>query len=451
MAYGSWKNCQAMEYAEYPLAPGRGRVGQDLDHQVGHRLGDHVHRHPAGHPAHLGHFAGPEGQGGLPPEAGRAQRREQGHGLRYDAERGADAQQLDGAGRDVPRLPAQVVDGHVQPADDDHDQVVDHRGPHRRGEPAAGVEDRSDERAHPVEEDLRDEEVGPQHHQVVLGGQVAARRAVDGGRVQRDQRRGQGRGHHRDAQQGHRAQGEHPLGIGLAAVRVAPGRPDQQRYHHAGEDAAQHQVVDRVRQRVGVVVRVAERGGADRVGQHQGAQEAGASGGQGADGHAHAGADQAGALGGAGAGRPRRPRATGPARPSLGARGGRIGTGGRLRVPGPQILGRAAVRPRHATPAGRRVHRAVRPGRGEPRRPGRGRPLQRQRQRRLGRARAAARHRAVQRRQRVGRRCVPAAPRGRRIRPSWSVGSRLGRPRFGPPQLGLSELGLSQLGLGPVV
>jgi hypothetical protein len=77
-------------------------------------------------------------------------------------------------------------------------------------------------------------------------------------RVQVDQRARQQRGQHGDHQQGQRAEGEHPLRVRLAAVRVALGRPDQQRHHHAGEDAAEHQVVDGVRQRVGVVVRVAE-------------------------------------------------------------------------------------------------------------------------------------------------------------------------------------------------
>ena len=238
---------------------GRGRVGQDLDDQVAGPLGDHVDRHPAGHPAHLGHLAGPEPERGPPPEPGRPQRREQRHGLRHHAQRGADAEQLHAPGRDGPRLLVQAHRHHVEPADHDDDQVVDHRGPHRRGEPAAGVQDRPDQRAHPVEEDLRDEQVGPHHHQVVLGGEMAARRAVDGGRVQGDQRGRQQHGHHGDPQQGHRAQGEHPLRVGLAPVRVAPGRADQQRHHHAGEDAAEHQVVDRVRQRVGVVVRVAER------------------------------------------------------------------------------------------------------------------------------------------------------------------------------------------------
>ena len=148
----------------------------------------HVDRHPAGHPAHLGHLAGPEPERGPPPEPGRPQRREQRDGLRHDAERGADPEQLHGGAGIVDGVLVQAHRHHVEAADDDHDQVVDDRCPHRRREPAPGVQDRPDQRAHPVEEDLRDEEVGPHHHQVVLG-------AVDGGGVQVDQRPGGQRRH----------------------------------------------------------------------------------------------------------------------------------------------------------------------------------------------------------------------------------------------------------------
>ncbi len=105
------------------------------------------------------------------------------------------------------------------------------------------------QRAHPVEEDLRDEEVGEDHHQVAL-------RPGDGVRVQVHQQAGGQRGHHRQDEQRDRGQGEHPLVVGLAAVGVPLGRADQQRDHHAGQDAAEHQVVHRVGQRVGVVVGV---------------------------------------------------------------------------------------------------------------------------------------------------------------------------------------------------
>ncbi len=284
---------------------------------------------------------------------------------------------------------------------------------------------------------------------------MAAGRAVDGGRVQVDQRPRQQRRHHGDHQQGHRAQGEHALRVRLAAVRVALGRPDQQRHHHAGEDAAEHQVVDGVRQRVRVVVRVAEPGEADRGDQDQGTQEPGAPGDQGADGHAGAGADQARLRGGALPGRPGRPRPSGrasrraPGRTACPARGTRGRAVSRLRVLRPQVLRRpVSGRPGHPAPAGWCVHRAGRGRWGKPggsERPGgRSGPLQRQRQRRLGRARAAARHRAVQRRQRIGVRGVPAVPAWPRLvrpRPGISRAKpRLRRARLAP---GISRAGLA--------
>ena len=64
----------------------------------------------------------------------------------------------------------QPGDRDVQPEDGDHDDVVDDRRPHRRGEAAARVEYRADQRAHPVEEDLRNEEKREDDRQVHGGG-----------------------------------------------------------------------------------------------------------------------------------------------------------------------------------------------------------------------------------------------------------------------------------------
>ena len=267
---------------------------------------------------------------------------------------------------------------------------------------------------------------------------MAAGRAVDGGRVQVDQRARQQRRHHRDHQQGYRAQGEHALRVCLAAIRVALGRPDQERHHHAGKDAAEHQVVDGVRQRVRVVVRVAEPGDADRGDQDQGAQEAGGPGDQSAERHAGAGADQVSPRGGARSGRP---RSAGwwAARSRRPAGRTRRRTISRLRIsrpqvigPRPQVIGRMVVSwPGHPAPVGRRVYRAGRARRvrrGKPRGPGRpgGRrgPAQRQRQCRLGRAGAAARHRTFQRRQRVSS-GTPAVARRPRLVRSRLRGARL--------------------------
>ena len=343
--------------------------------QVGGPLSDHVARHPAGHPAHLGELAGPEPEHGPPPEPGSPQRREQGGGLGHDAERGADPEQLHGGRRDRLRRLVQAKHHHVQAADDDDDQVVDDRCPHRCRESAPGIQDRRDEGAHPVEEDLRDEEVRPHHHEIVLG-------ALDGGGIQVDQRPGGQRGHQRDREQRDHAQGEDPLRVGLAVVGIALGRLDQQRHHDAGEDAAQHQVVDGVRQRVGEVVVVGQRQGAERGHEDEGAQEPGDARGERPCRHAGAGPDQAGPL-------PAPVRRRWSGRPR---RSGRRLSGA---VPGGLGLARRRVLggPGHSAPVGGRPGRQGCSRRGRapvPRRPGgRGGPAERQRQRGLGRSRAA--------------------------------------------------------------
>src|SRR5487761_1404771 len=71
----------------------------------------------------------------------------------------------------------------------------------------------------------------------------------------------------------------------VATSVIAPSGADQQRNDDAGQDAAEHQVVDDVRQRVGVVVGVAETAGADRVGEQERAQETGEPGGERAERH----------------------------------------------------------------------------------------------------------------------------------------------------------------------
>ena len=185
-------------------------------------------------------------------------------------------------------------------------------------------------------------------------------------------------------------------------VRVARGRLDQQRHHDAGEDAAQHQVVDGVGQRVGVVVVVGQRPGAERGDEDEGAQEPGDARGERAYRHAGAGPDQAGPLPGGRRRRPWRSRRTGRGVSGARVRGG-LGFLGRG-LAGWRVVGG----PGHPAPAGGRPWREGRSrctGRGRARSPGRpgrrGGPAERQRQRGLGRSRAAAQHRALDRRQRV--------------------------------------------------
>jgi hypothetical protein len=169
-------------------------------------------------------------------------------------------------------------------SDDDHD-VVDDRRPHVGAEPTPGVQDRAEQRVHPVEEDLRDEEVGEDHHEVVLGGARRPRNAVDVPRVQVDQGSGKQRAKHGHHEQRDHPDGEDSLRVPLAPVRVFLGRPDEQRDHDRREDAAEHEVVHGVRQRVGVVVGVGEGVTAQGDDQHQRAQEPGSPGGDRAERH----------------------------------------------------------------------------------------------------------------------------------------------------------------------
>ena len=192
-----------------------------------------------------------------------------------------------------------LVDGrHVQQGDQDDHDVVDDRRPHVGAEPAAHVEDRAEQRVHPVEEDLRDEEVGEHQHGVVLAGirDVAA--------VQVDERPGERSGHHGDDEQRDHAKRVDPPGVPFTPVRVILGRADQHRDHDRGEDAAEHQVVHGVRQGVGVVVGRGERRLAEGDHQHQRAQEPGSPGRERAEGHDPA---RPGEVGRGGLRRPLRP------------------------------------------------------------------------------------------------------------------------------------------------
>ena len=103
--------------------------------------------------------------------------------------------------------------------------------------------------------------------------------------VQADERPGERGGKHGDDQQRDHAERVDPPRVPLAAVRVLLGRADQHRHHDRGEDAAEHQVVHRVRQGVGVVVGRGEGRLAEGDHQHERAQEPGATGRQRAECH----------------------------------------------------------------------------------------------------------------------------------------------------------------------
>jgi hypothetical protein len=187
---------------------------------------------------------------------------------------------------------ATVCEPQEQQAGDDDDDVVEHRRPHRRGEPPAGVEDGTHDRAGAVEEHLRQEEPREQDRQLALGVRyLGVEVEVD------DQRRGEHQQHGRRAEHEHDER-EQPLRVRLAAVGVVLGRPHEQRDDDGGEDAAEQQLVDDVRRGVRDVVRQADAGDPDGGGDDGRAQEAGQPGGHRADGHRpHRPPEPAGACG----------------------------------------------------------------------------------------------------------------------------------------------------------
>jgi len=75
-----------------------GRVGHVLHHQEGDLSGEDVAEQRRGHPHDFGYLVPPEIEARAPPEAHPAQERDQRGGLRHDAERGTEPEQLDLAG-----------------------------------------------------------------------------------------------------------------------------------------------------------------------------------------------------------------------------------------------------------------------------------------------------------------------------------------------------------------
>ncbi len=162
-------------------------------------------------------------------------------------------------------------------------------------------------------------------------------RVVQAGDRGRGERRDQ-----RDPRERDGDQGEHPLVVLLAPVLVPLGGAHQQRHDHRGQDPADGEVVDGVRQRVGVVVRVPEFLYAERVDQHDAADQPANPGGQRAERHDAAGADEARGGRVAWLGRSARRRHVTRRRRPLGAAG--LGRHASLRcrrlpVPGPLEFG----------------------------------------------------------------------------------------------------------------
>ncbi len=181
-----------------------------------------------------------------------AQVRQQDQQLGDDAERGAHPEEQllarGEAGRQLAVL-RRPVDHEVGDEHQHRDDVVGDRRPHHRAEPAAGVEDLPDQHEHAVEEDLRQAVAGEVDDRRALRGQrgLAVRRVEVDRHHQRRRRHQQ----QRDAAEEEAGQGDHPVGVGVAAVRVVLQRPHQLRHQHGVEDAAGQQDVEHVRDRVG--------------------------------------------------------------------------------------------------------------------------------------------------------------------------------------------------------
>ena len=218
----------------------------------------------------------------MPPEPGAPHRGKHHRGLQHDAQRAADPddEQLGRADR------AAVGGGGQHPVDrqrDEHDDVVQHRRPRRGPEHRPRVQDRPEQRAHAVEEDLGQQEVGE------VGGERPVGLVLDVGLDEQGRRED---GERCRPEEHHRRAGEQLLGETVALVAVLLRGTHQHGDDHAGQDAAEQQLEDDVGQRVRDVERAADEPQTDGGGQREGAQEAGEAADQRRHGHAARGLDQ---------------------------------------------------------------------------------------------------------------------------------------------------------------
>ncbi len=136
-----------------------GQVGGDHEaHLVDHREGQRARAEP-------GHLPQP-GVAQVEPRAelhpGPQQRDDQHHRLDHDPGRGAEAEQHQVGLADLGDLRRAVAQQVGRRDADDH-EVVQHRRPHRGGEPVAGVQDRPGHGADAEEGDLGKDELGHRH------------------------------------------------------------------------------------------------------------------------------------------------------------------------------------------------------------------------------------------------------------------------------------------------
>ena len=198
----------------------------------------------------------------LQPHPGTTKPRDQNARLQNDAERGADAedQQL-GLGH-LDRIERDLA-GHqrVQHERRDLDDVVQHRSPRTRFEQALHVQDGDEQRRQPVEQDLRQQQVGERRGQRSVDVAVADVEIGEQGSCDE--------GDDRRATQHAQRQSEDAVDEAAAAVGILGFCADERRDHDRGQHGAEHNLGDHVRQHVRRLERRRDRGTEHREHQHR--------------------------------------------------------------------------------------------------------------------------------------------------------------------------------------
>lgn len=244
------------------------RPGGDVGGDQEAELGDaHVDEGPGAGADHLAQSGLTQVEPGPETEAHLVQRDHQHQALDHDPGGGAEPQEgeVGFAHRADVRARAARLQV-VKDQDGDHHDVVQHRCPHRSGEPVAGVEDRPGERPDAEEGDLGKDELGQGDRDLDPPG--APVRGVEA-----DQRPGEQHRDHGQQRQCDRAHGHQPLLVGPPAVDVALLPPHDHRHDDAAQDPADEEVEQDERDRVGDGVGVAHLRAAERGHEHRRADE----------------------------------------------------------------------------------------------------------------------------------------------------------------------------------
>ena len=224
---------------------GCGRGAGDLiaDHQT-HLADQHVQHHGGGHrsePFEPVVDTPQRSQADPFPADGHQQNR----GLGHDAQSGADTEHQQLGVAHPHRVDRKFArDKQIQPEGRDGDDVVDHRRPSGRPEDVAVVQDCHEDRCQPVEDHLRQKQIGERRRQGLVHLRIGAEHQPH------QQRPGRHRQHGGDQQNGG-GQRHQPAHERLAAVGVVAFGAGQDRDEDRREGGLQNQGGDQVRQLIG--------------------------------------------------------------------------------------------------------------------------------------------------------------------------------------------------------